>query len=145
MIKHSKLAGYFVTKERDNGEAFVTLADNRPQWLYDSVYSAHNGSMPCDWVYATCKDVAYAIDSGDLKDSDDCATFADGNVDIYTKDLYQWGAHHCLQDFYTAAESDAKDNCMLTGTIEEQLRAIQYIAIRYIADIMLQHKEESEA
>lgn len=119
---------------RDNGEAFVTFADDVPDGLREAVYDAHAGRMPDDWVFLECKDAYDACEFGELAadDADALHQYADGRVDVYTKALYQWAADFCTSNLYSDAESEASD-CGLPEETEERLRVIQYCAILRIA------------
>jgi hypothetical protein len=90
--------------------------------------------------------VCDAIDEESLRSSDDIHAHADARVDIYTKARFQWGADMCLTDLYSEAESRAEDCDSLRGSINDQLGAIQYFAIEYIAETILAaweaHKRE---
>lgn len=79
----------FTTRTRDNGSTFVTLEDNAPEWLRDAVREAHDGEMPNDWRFETCR----AIWQGLAETPDvDHSELADSLVDIYTADLLAWMA-----------------------------------------------------
>lgn len=138
-----KLGQFFETKTRDDGKKFVTLADDRPDWLYDAVYEAHQSDAPNDWIFAECEAACDAIDDGTLSDDDSVHEYADGRVDVYTRELYQWAADMCLSDTFAAAESDDSD----LGTPEndstvDRLMRLQYHAIARIARIMLEAAED---
>ena len=45
----------FELRERDNGDSFVTLADNAPEWLTDLVRDAHGDMMPDDWRWSAIR------------------------------------------------------------------------------------------
>jgi hypothetical protein len=151
-----KLGSFFVTGKRDNGEMFVSLKDERPEWLHEAVHAAHGSDLPNDWIYAECRAACDAIDDGSLtlaEDSDDgLHEHADSRVDIYTRELYQWAADMCLSDAYANAESEAADILGDESDTIKRLGAIQYCAIRSIAATILDaarenvdETEESEA
>ncbi len=133
----------FVTKTREpSGTEYVTLADNAPKWLYNTVRDAHQGDMPNDWIFQVCKD---AYEAEDLDPTADGAIheFADSSVDIYTKDLYQWAADMCLTSTYSNAQSNAEDFGQSNAQpIKDQLKIIQYCAIAYIAEVIANAKKE---
>lgn len=141
----SELRSYFETRTRDNGESFVCLLDSAPEWLRDAVHDAHNGDGPHDWIYCECRDACEAIDHGDLTDDDSVHQYADGRVDMYTRDLYQWAADMCLSDTYSHAQSSA-DDCGDTSTDEKRISVLQYSAIESIArtvlDACLEHASD---
>jgi len=132
-----KLGIWFQTGKRDNGESYVTLKDGRPDWLYEAVYDAHNDMLPDDWVYAECEAACEAIDEGNLKTDDDVHEYADGRVDIYTRDRFKWAADKCLSSLYAEAEEQARDCGSDGADTADHLGAIQYHAIYAIASTML--------
>lgn len=142
-MKTIKLGSFFVTRKRDNGETFVALTDDRPEWLLDAVHEAHGSDLPNDWIYRECEATCDAIDEGWLTDEDNVHEFANGRVDIYTRDLYQWAADMCLSDTYASAESEAGDILGDESDTIKRLSAIQYCAIQAIARAMLSAWEEN--
>jgi hypothetical protein len=64
---------YFETRKRESGESFVTLTDDRPEWLHDAVMAAHDDELPNDWRYETCRDIVQALaeldDDADMDDA----------------------------------------------------------------------------
>lgn len=141
-----ELSKFFKTDTRDNGETFVTLTDDAPEWLSDAVQAAHCGDLPDDWTYAECFDACRAIDEETLTSTDDLSEYADSATEIYTKNLAQWYADHCLGSLYSEAESRAED--MGAGEakgldINKALTAIQFCAIEIIAGAMLSAWEEN--
>lgn len=132
----TEFAKHFERKTRDSGEPFVTLKDDAPEWLQDAVQDAHQGTLPNDWIYAECLAAVEAFDNEELgEDGDGVHEHADGRVDTYTRDLYQWAADMCLTDTWASAESEAEDMGP-TGTTLNRIASIQYCAIRHIAEIM---------
>ena len=134
----TNFASHFITKTRENGKTFVTLADDRPDWLQEAVREAHQGTLPSDWIYAECKAAAEAFDEGVLdncEDDDSVHEYVDGRVDVYTQALYQWAADFCTTETFSAAEQEAKDMGLPEET-EKRIACIQYAAIRHIADTM---------
>lgn len=134
------LASHFVTKKRGRGPKapfFVSLRDSAPAWLRDAIYDAHMGDGPRDWIYFECEAACLAIDDGALASDDDLHEYADGQVDIYTADRFAWAAEICLSDTMAHAEEALKDMGGHTGTLADQLGALQYCAIENIARTML--------
>lgn len=142
--------GLFFTN--DNDRKVWSLTDERPEWLYDAVHAAHsNGSdLPNDWIYSVVRDVCRAIDddelSADLADSDDDGRlheWVDGQVDIYTKALYQWQADMCQTSLYSEAEERLSDMGSEGTTGEKRVAALQYNAIESIAQTVLSAANEN--
>jgi hypothetical protein len=133
------ISDYFVSGTRDNGETFVTLRDDRPEWLQDAVRDAHRGTLPNDWIYAECLAAVEAYDDStivdDAGDDGGMHEYADSRVDVYTKELYRWAAAVCLTDTWAEAEAEARETGMPEET-ERRIACIQYHAIRYIAEVM---------
>lgn len=135
------LASHFVTRTRSDYVTYVTLTDDAPAWLKDAVREAHHGALPNDWIYAECKAAVEAFDEGTFAGSDeddDCVhDHADSRVEVYTQALYQWAADHCLTDIFAAAKQEAMDVGLPEDT-EDQIKSVQYAAIRHVADTMRQ-------
>lgn len=136
----------FETKRRDNGETLVTLKDDAPEWLKEAVQAAHQEDFPDDWIFVECEAAFDAITEGRL-DGDGVHEYADGRVDIYTQDLFQWAANMCHSNTFAAAEGTADDLGLHASDdgIVTRLTKIQYCAIAYIAEVMLNaYKEKDE-
>ena len=122
----------FETRKRANGETFVTLGDDAPEWVRDAVYEAHGGDMPDDWTLAECSAAFDACESGELADEDAIHAYAEGRVDVYTAALYRWAADHCLGDVFGRADDEADETGPYKTTVD-RLTAVQYHAIASIA------------
>ncbi len=133
----TKLGSFFQRSTRDDGTAYTALREDRPDWLQEAVYAAHGSSLPCDWVYETCRAACDAIDDGTLSEDTGSHEFADGQVDVYTKELAQWYADFCTSDLYAQADSDADDMGHEKQSVNERLTTVQYCAIARIADCIL--------
>ena len=108
----SALADYFEAKSRDNGEAFYSLTDDRPDWLYEAVREAHDGEFPDDWRYKMCHSIACWLDD-DEPTEDNIFEFADGATDIYNADRLRWLASSLDRVDYVndaLAEGAGQDN-----------------------------------
>lgn len=127
-------ARFFKADKRDNGERFVTLTDDRPEWLQEAVWEAHSSSLPNDWIYEECYRAVQTFDENGL-DEDALHDHADSRVDVYTRELYRWAADMCLTDTWANAESEASDMGTPDET-ERRIAVIQYSAIRQIAYTM---------
>jgi hypothetical protein len=142
-----KIGDFFQKSTRDDGSTYVTLTDNRPDWLYDAVYEAHQSDLPNDWIYSECWAAACAIDDGALSDDDDLHEHADSQVDIYTNAVFRWQADMCLSSTYSYAEERANELGTDTSDMVKAVQTIQYCAIETIASTILQawrnHEEES--
>jgi len=144
-----KLGSFFKRGKRDNGESFVTLTDDRPQWLYDAVHEAHGKDLPNDWIYAECEAACDAIDDGSIDVEaryyqDAISEHTDGRVDIYTRDLYQWSADMCHSYTWSYAEEEAKDLGSADVDTEKRIAMIQYCAIQSIVDTIVEAWKEAK-
>jgi hypothetical protein len=131
------LASNFETRTRASGQSYYTLKEGAPEWLHAAIRDAHQGDLPNDWIWATCLAACEAIDEKLLSEEDDAHEFADGQVEIYTKALYQWAADMVGTSTYSEAEAQEREMGARSDTIEERFRAIQYFAIETIAQIIL--------
>jgi hypothetical protein len=143
MTNSTSFGGYFVTGTRDSGATFVSLKEDRPEWLHEAVREAHFGDLPNDWIYAECEAVCDVFDAGDFGETEEdehdrIHEIVDGRVDIYTKDVFQWAADFCLSTTYSNAEEAAKDMGVdLKAGMEKTIQTIQYCAIEAITRIIL--------
>ena len=140
----TNFASHFTTGTRESGKTYTKLTDDAPAWLKEAVQEAHHGTLPNDWVYAECRAAVEAVDSGALdvedEDDDDVHNHADAQVDVYTQELFQWAADFCLTDTFSAAEEEAENmGYGKDDDVSKRLAAIQYAALRHIADTMKQN------
>lgn len=96
------MSDYFKIDNRANGEAFVKLADDAPEWVLDAVREAHDGEFPDDWRYEMCERIFDGWHDGDWNPDDDDSMyeFADAAVDIYNMARLQWLAGHLERAAY---------------------------------------------
>lgn len=106
-----RLAGeaYDAFEQIKRGDETITVLRNeRPQWVYDAVYSAHSDFLPDDWRFDKIQDAFGAIhdasDDADLTEVGD--EFADGAVDIYNHGRLQWLASNLNRPSYCDAARD---------------------------------------
>jgi len=140
-----KIGRFFETKRRaatrpgEEGDPFVSLTDDRPEWLHDAVREAHGGGsdLPNDWIYQECQAAAELCDDRGAElaaedgDGDVIHEHADGRVDVYTRDRFQWAADLCLSTVYALAEDEAEG--MPTGeALSDRIGVIQFYAIQSI-------------
>lgn len=107
---------------------------------------APRGCPPRDWIYEECSAAFEAIRTGELT-PDSAHQYADGRVEIYTKDLAQWYAEFCLSDTF----AHAKDAAEYYGPPEDPfdvnrtLMQIQFCAIARIATAILEAHDNENA
>jgi hypothetical protein len=98
-IVASELAAALVTKDRSDGEKFVTLSDDAADWMTEAIHCAHvaiDDRLPDDWIYASCKRVADELSEIDEPDDDTTYEIADRLTDTATHTLLTWLASHVL-------------------------------------------------
>ncbi len=127
----------FEMKTRDNGTTYTVIKDDAPEWVRETVMTCHQGAYPNDWVYETCAAVFAGVAYGAIETEDDISMFADSHVDVYTVGLYHWAADMCLTNVFAEAEEEATELCTIGVSIEVRIKAIQYCAIRTIAQTCL--------
>lgn len=132
------LSKFFETRTRDNGESFVTLVDDAPEWLEDAIREAHQSDLPNDWIYEECRAVCEAVDCDELS-PESVHEHADSRVDIDTSSLFQWAADMCGSSAFSEAEERAVElGAQQAGKpLWERLGVIQFCAIAFIAETML--------
>lgn len=93
----NQLADMFERKEVGEGEnkrVIVTFADNAHEELKNSVYEAHDGNMPRDWVFEKYLGILESLGNYNIDSMDDIeehrSEIVDGEVDSYTSDLTDW-------------------------------------------------------
>lgn len=134
------MSGYFQRKTRDNGEAFYTFVDDRPDWVYDAVMEAHDGEMPDDWRYDICDSLFAEIDED--TDEDDLHEIVDGLVDVYNADRTAWLAGNLYRASWVdeaAEEFGIPDDGGIFGLIGMG----QYLCIRQMAQIIFDAIKEN--
>lgn len=128
----SNYARFFEHRTRDDGSAFYTLSDDRPEWLYDAVQEAHDGELPNDWRYDTAHSIVNLIDIG-LSVPGEASEIADSLTDVYNYDLLEWVSGHLgRMEYVDEAISEGAD------TLTEALMRGQFTAIERMASILLE-------
>lgn len=97
--KATELAAMFETRKRDNGEEFVSLTDNVPDWASEFVMEAHGTDfLPDDYRYRWIAEALELI-AQEGEDEDLASRFAD-DVDVYTSSLLAWLASNLQRTGY---------------------------------------------
>jgi len=136
-IAAAEFAAAFETRKRDTGEEFTTLKDDAPEWMTETVHSAHGDMLPDDWRYRMIGAVADAM--GEMLSYDADADLAeggealDGLVPVYTADQLAWLASRNDRMGYC---DEANEECNVTGasTMSERIAAGIYLEYREIWD-----------
>jgi|ERR1700721_1079324 len=87
----AELAANLERRTRDNGNEFVCLADNSPEWMFDVVHAAHGESMPNDTIYKMIERNANALAEVEEDDAEDARdAVMDIEPPIYNAELTGW-------------------------------------------------------
>ncbi len=135
---------YFKSKTRDNGESFVVLVDDVPDWVLDAVRTAHDEEFPNDWRYATCERIFASLADilcapGTSGWVEQVGFTADSLVDVYNHDLHAWATPnrwHYIDE--AATELCAGDD--FAGTI----RLGQFVCIEQMVHVIAEAIETAE-
>jgi hypothetical protein len=140
---------YFQTQTRPNGETFISMADDCPEWVADVVRDCHDGELPNDWRYETIAALFDAIAEIEYNGewSDDLVEIVDSLVDIYSSDLYAWATPNrwgliadAVDDAGGYVPESGLDGMIQTG----QNLAIQMMA-QMIADAIRANAETADS
>ena len=59
-------ANFFTSAKYENGDTFIKLKDDAPNWIKDAVYVAHDDMMPDDRIYdVACQAFHFIAESDD--------------------------------------------------------------------------------
>ena len=116
----------FERRERADGETFVALTDDAPEWVQPIVMDAHGEFLPEDWRYACIEAAFDAIaDCGEDEEQGDVGQqFADGYVDVYTGARLQWLASNLNRQGYV---DSAREEFGPRESIVEDVGMGQYV------------------
>jgi hypothetical protein len=130
---------YFVTGTRDDGTSFVSLRDDRPDWLQQAVYDAHDDEMPNDWRYAMCERIVSAIDDG-VTGVDE---LVDSLVDTWTADRLAWLSDNIGRVSYV---DDAIDDGLVdcSAGLVAMIGVGQYVTISQMVDVIVSAIDDAE-
>ena len=88
----SEALAYFIGKRRETDNSYyLSLKDDKPEWLHDAVREAHGEMLPDDWKYTAIRDIVSGISEvteGDLDDAED--EIIDGLIDTSYFELATW-------------------------------------------------------
>lgn len=130
----------FEWKTRTNGEKYVALKENSPEWMTSAVHAAHADMLPDDWRYKMIRHVLdYMGEQGEDLDEDSKYQICDDMVDVYTMHLVDWLTSHGRRVGYV---DDANDEYGPSGNLEAMLQRGQYMEIEEIYDALFSFLEE---
>lgn len=143
-----QFANAFETAQRGNGDKYIKLKDNAPEWARDIVQGAHDGAFPCDWRYERLEMLAYGIANyGDGLDIDPME-WADSAADVYNRELLNWvrdvsHAVYCIEDARNEWGYDGA-NGFLEWVRAGQVYMLNRMA-HYVIDELRELSEQTEA
>lgn len=112
----AELASYFESHARDNGDTFLTLRDNRPDWMQTICRLAHDSPtigliMPDDMRYKMINECLDAIAECNDQDALDDRKYELRAPD-YKSDLIHWlSSHNCRHNFCDAYRNEMGASC----------------------------------
>lgn len=116
------------------GEAFVSLTDDAPDWVYDLVREAHGTMFPDDWRYSATRQACSHVSEceGDTDPDDLPHEIADALTDVYTMRLTAWMASHIDRVAYV---DQAREESLVAADapVFNLLQAAQYVELFEIA------------
>jgi hypothetical protein len=124
------------TRSGSDDESIVVLKDERPEWVYELVRSAHGDDfLPDDWRYESIHSALAFIHDNDAGE-DASHEFADSNVDVYTAARYQWLASHLAREGYVR---EARDEGLIgpDADISDQIGVGQYMESQEVFGLVL--------
>jgi hypothetical protein len=134
----------FNNDTRPDGEEFVKLKHDHPDWVLDAVRKAHAGALPDDWLFKTCREafaeLVECIKNGEDLDSF-AAEFAD-SVDDYTAQLLKYAARNAASSFIEQAREEGL--VTVDSSLDERIRAGQYMERQDVAEAILRACREAE-
>lgn len=91
----------FMRDTRPDGETFIRLEDDAPEWMTDAIREAHGRMLPDDVKYTMCEEVAERLADRDSDEWDDAqGEECDSLVDVYNGDLIKWLGSHGTRAAY---------------------------------------------
>ena len=132
-------AAAFETRQRDNGETFVCLADGSPEWMSELTMTAHDGIMPEDWRYRMIQRAAGELADREPETWDDViCEIADCLVTVYNHELTGWLSSHLGRAEYV---NDAVNDGLAPGAYDfdlfKALQAGQHLEYQEIISLIL--------
>lgn len=85
---------HFEWKKLDDGRRIVVFKEGTPEALRSSVYGAHDGSMPNNWVFEAYYSILERLGNYTIEEleylEDIKSEVVDAEVDVYNADLIAW-------------------------------------------------------
>jgi hypothetical protein len=126
VIKATLARNALESKNRsDNGERYICVKDDAPDWVTELCREAHDDMFPDDFVFET---VAEALDA--IIDQDGEADSVELEADCYNSDLLAWLGSHSSRVNYT--DQAAEEFGTASEGIINQIMQGQYLEKRQI-------------
>jgi hypothetical protein len=135
----SELCGYLETRTRDNGDKFICLQGNAPDWAQDVCREAHDSPtvglfMPDDYRYELISECLKKIAECE-SDSELEETPYNVETPTYTYDLLQWLASHVYRPSFVDAyiEEIGRTEIDIMG----QIRDGYFMELREVSELLI--------
>ena len=140
MTRLEQFAQAFETDKRPDGETFVRLKDDSPDWMTDIIRTIHGDMMPDDTKYSMISEVADTLGEYERDSWDDCAhEICDGLVEIYNHGRIKWLESHLTRAYYCDEAQEqgllAHDSDMFTRLGVGQFMEYQEIVYFLMAEL----------
>lgn len=117
---------HFEWKKLDDGRRIVVFKEGTPEELRSSVYGAHDGNMPNDWIFEAYHSILERLGNYTIEGLEYLEEIrgevVDAEVDVYNADLITWLANYTQSlEYVTEAIQD--------GSIDGDIDGAQLLAI----------------
>jgi len=128
---------YFIRKRREDGSEYVAVTKDRPEWVHQMVYAAHNDGeiLPDDWRYEFVLESLYAIEDSDPDELDELELEADASNSA----LLEWLNSSMRRVSYV---DEAIEELGWTGHVMDAIEHGQYIEKNEVLRIVLEFLRE---
>src|SRR5690606_30515781 len=125
---------YFIRKRREDGSEYVAVTKDRPEWVHQMVYAAHNDGeiLPDDWRYEFVLESLYAIEDSDPDELDELELEADSSP-------LEWFISSMRRVAYV---DEAIEELGWTGHVMDAIEHGQYIEKNEVLRIVLEALRE---
>lgn len=144
-------ADSFEWAERPSSKRYCKLKADAPDWIdVQAIHAALDAGLPDDWLYEHVEYMAETLTEYDWEDgsdeSDRVREAADGLVDIYTSELFDWLATAFGREMFDeACETLGEGRITDSAGVESMVATAQFLALERIADeILRQCREHAE-
>lgn len=117
------------------------LTIDAPDWLKEAIYDLHCGSLPSNYIYDLAHSFSVDYDNGNVTSDDDFHEWADGMIDVYNADLYQFAADNSSASWYD--DESATDLIGTSNDPLDHIRAVQYSVALTVAQALYRAIEDN--